>query len=147
MKVILTSNIKKLGKIGEQVNVKNGFARNYLFPQKLALRNTDSNLKYFEKIKDEIKLKENKRKQEAIDLVEKVKNIKIEFKKEADEKDQLYGAVSKKEIINFFNEKNVKLISDDIKISQTIRSLGEHRIELNPYEEITAQLKVIVNKS
>ena len=147
MKVILTSNIKKLGKIGEQVNVKDGFARNYLFPQKLALRNTDSNLKYFEKIKDEIKLKENKRKQEAIDLVEKVKNIKIEFKKEADEKDQLYGAVSKKEIINFFNEKNVKLISDDIKISQTIRSLGEHRIELNPYEEITAQLKVIVNKS
>ena len=55
MKVILTSNIKKLGKIGEQVNVKDGFARNYLFPKKLALRNTDSNLKYFEKIKDEIK--------------------------------------------------------------------------------------------
>ena len=147
MKVILTSNIKKLGKIGEQVNVKDGFARNYLFPQKLALRNTDSNLKYFEKIKDEIKLKENKRKQEAIDLVEKVKNIKIEFKKEADENSQLYGSISKKEIINFLKEKEIKILADDIKIPQPIRSLGEHQIEINPYEGIEDSINVFVNKN
>ena len=147
MKVILTTNIKKLGKIGDLVKVKNGYARNYLFPQNMALRENNKNKEYFEKIKEEIKIKENKKIEAAKELINSINKLNIEFKKESDEKDQLYGAVSKKEIINFFNEKNVKLISDDIKISQTIRSLGEHRIELNPYEEITAQLKVIVNKS
>jgi len=55
MKIILTTNIKKLGKVGDQVHVKTGFARNFLFPNKMALRDTESNLKYFEKIKEEIK--------------------------------------------------------------------------------------------
>ena len=147
MKVILTTNIKKLGKVGEQVVVKDGFARNFLFPNKMALRDTESNLEYYEKIKDEINSKENEKKQKAIDLIEAVKKIEIKFVKEADEKNQLYGAVSKKEIINFFNEKEIKLFSDDIKIVETIRSLGQHAIEVNPYEGIFAELKVIVDRS
>ena len=147
MKVILTTNIKKLGKVGEQVVVKDGFARNFLFPNNMALRDTKSNLEHFEKIKEEINIKENEKKQKAIELIESVKKINIEFVKEADDKDQLYGTVTKKEIINFFNDKDIKLFSDDIKIIQTIRSLGEHTIEVNPYEGITAKLKVIVNKT
>ena len=147
MKVILTTNIKKLGKVGDQVSVKDGFARNFLFPNKMALRDTKSNLAHYEKIKDEINIKEKEKKQKAIDLIEAVKNIEIEFIKEADDKDQLYGAVSKKEIINFFNDKNIQLLSDDIKIIQIIRSLGQHKIEVNPYEGITAELKVVVKKT
>ena len=147
MKIILTTNIKKLGKVGDQVKVKNGFARNFLFPNKMALRDTKSNLQYFEKIKDEINIKENDKKQKAIDLIKAIKKIKIEFIKEADDKDQLYGTVSKKEIINFFNDKNIQLLSDDIKILQIIRSLGQHTIEVNPYEGIAAELKVIVKKT
>ena len=146
MKVILTTNIKKLGKVGDQVQVKNGFARNFLFPNEMALRDTGSNLEYFEKIKDEINIKENEKKQKAIDLIKAVKKIKIEFIKEADDKDQLYGSVSKKEIINYFNNKNIILLSDDIKISQTIRTLGEHIIEMSPYEGLIEQLKVTVKK-
>lgn len=147
MKVILTTNIKKLGQVGDQVLVKDGFARNYLIPNKMALRNNKSNLEHFEKIKDDINLKENEKKQNALNLVDSVKKIKIEFVKEADDKDQLYGAVSKKEIINFFNNKEIKLISDDIKITRNIRSLGEHIIEINPYEGITEELKVLVKKT
>ena len=147
MKVILTTNIKKLGKVGDQISVKDGFARNFLFPNKMALRDTKLNLEYYKKIKDEINIKENEKKQKAIDLIESVKKIDIEFIKEADEKDQLYGAVSKKEIINFFNDKEIKLLSDDIKILQTIRSLGQHIIEINPYEGIVAELKVVVKKT
>ena len=98
MKVILKTNIKKLGNVGDQVSVKDGFARNFLFPNNMALRNTKFNLKHFEKIKDEINSKENEKKQKALSLIESVKNIKIEFVREADDKDQLYGAVSKKEI-------------------------------------------------
>ena len=146
MKIILTTNIKKLGKVGDQVKVKNGFARNFLFPNKMALRDTKSNLQYFEKIKDEINIKENDKKQTAIDLIKAVKKIKIEFIKEADDKDQLYGSVSKKEIINFFNDQNIILFSDDVKIIKTIRTLGEHLIEISPYEGIIEQLKVTVKR-
>ena len=147
MKIILTTNIKKLGKVGDQVKVKNGFARNFLFPNKMALRDTKSNLQFFEKIKDEINIKENEKKQKAVDLIKAVKKIKIEFIKEADDKDQLYGSVSKKEIINYFNLHKIKLISDDIKITQTIRTLGEHLIEISPYEGIIEQLKVIIKRT
>ena len=147
MKVILTTNIKKLGNVGDQVNVKDGFARNFLFPNNMALRNSFKNLEHFDKIKDEVNLKEKEKKQNAIDLVESIKKIKIEFIKEADDKNQLYGAVSKKEIINYFNEKNIKLLSDDIKIPQMIRTLGEHQIEVNPYEGMITQLKVVVKKT
>ena len=104
MKVILTTNIKKLGKIGDQLTVKDGYARNYLFPNNMALRDTESNLKYYKKIKEEINQKEKAKKQKAEDLISSIKKINLEFIKEADDKDQLYGAVSKKEIINFFNK-------------------------------------------
>ena len=147
MKIILTTNIKKLGKVGDQVNVKDGFARNYLFPNKMALRDTKNNLEHYDKIKDEINLKENEKKDKATKLVESIEKIKIEFIKEADDKDQLYGAVSKKEIISFFSERDIKILSDDIKIKKVIRNLGEHSIELNPYEGITVDLKVTVKKT
>ena len=147
MKVILTTNIKKLGRVGDQIIVKSGFARNFLLPKNMVLRNTQENLKYFEKIKDEINIKENDKKEKATNLIEKIKKLKIEFKKESDDKEQLYGSISKKEIINFLNNNEIKIMSDDIKISEPIRSLGQHTIEINPYEEISAQIVILVKKT
>ena len=147
MKIILTTNIKKIGKVGDLVDVKDGFARNFLFPKKMALRNTKSNLQYFEKIKTDINFKEEKKKEEALKLIKEVNKIEIEFIKEADDKDQLYGAVSKKEILNYLNNKNIKLLSDDIKILSPIRNVGEHNIEINPYEGIISNVKIIVKKT
>ena len=147
MKVILTTNIKNLGKIGELVSVKDGFARNYLLPNKMALRENKKNLEYYEKIKDEIKLKENEKLKDAQNLVDSVKKLKIVFKKEADEKGQLYGSIAKKEIITFLNDNNLKIHSDDINIPNQIRSIGEHEIELNPYIDIKDTIKIFVNKN
>ena len=147
MKVILTTNIKKLGKIGELVKVKDGYARNYLFPNKMALRENKRNTEYYEKIKEEIKFKENEKLEEAKELLENIKKLKIEFKKEADENNQLYGTISKKEIINFLKEKEIKIPADDIKITLPIRSLGEHQIEINPYEGIVESINISVNKN
>ena len=76
-----------------------------------------------------------------------MKKTKIEFKKESDEKKQLYGSVSKKEIQLFLEEKEIKLLSDDIKILEPIRSLGEHIIEVNPYEGINEKINVFVKKN
>ena len=147
MKVILTTNVKKLGKVGDAVTVKDGFARNYLLPNKMALRQNKKNLEYYEKIKEEIKLNEDKKLYEAKQLLENIKKLKIEFSREADEKGQLYGTISKKEIINFLKENDIKIHSDDIIISEQIRSLGEHEILINPYTDIQEQIKINVHKN
>ena len=92
-------------------------------------------------------IKENKRLEEAKELLADIKKLKIEFKKEADENNQLYGAISKKEIINFLKEKEIKILADDIKINLPIRSLGEHTIEINPYDGLLEEIKVFVKKN
>ena len=147
MKVILKTTIKKLGKIGDIVSVKPGYARNYLFPNEMALRESKKNLEYYEKIKDEIKNNEEKKLHEAKTLVDKIKKIKITFNKEADEKDQLYGSISKKEILDYLSDKNIKIKSDDVLIKNQIKSIGEHKIEISPYEDITEEITIFVNKN
>ena len=147
MKVILTTTIKKLGKVGDTVTVKPGYARNYLLPNKMALRENKKNLEYYDKIKEEIKDNETKKLNFAKDLVEKIKNIRIIFNRESDEKDQLYGSISKKEIIDYLSENNIKVKSDDILIRNQIKSLGEHKIEINPYENISEEVSIIINKN
>ena len=147
MKVILTTNIRKLGKIGDKVSVKPGYARNYLFPNNMALRENKKNVEYYEKIKDDMKKNEEIKLNNAKKLMENIKKIKIIFNKEADEKDQLYGSISKKEIVNFLNENNLNVKSDDIIIRNQIRSIGEHSIEINPYEGINEEFPVTVNKN
>ena len=147
MKVILTTNVKKLGKVGELVNVKDGYARNFLLPKKMALRENKKNLEYYEKIKEEIKINENNKLEQAKQTIENIKKLNIEFSKEADEKGQLYGAISKKEILNFLKENEVKIHSDDIVISEQIRSIGEHEIIVNPYTDIQETIKITVHKN
>ena len=147
MKVILTTNVKKLGKVGELVNVKDGYARNFLLPKKMALRENKKNLEYYEKIKEEIKINENNKLEQAKLTIENIRKLNIEFSKEADEKGQLYGAISKKEILNFLKENEVKIHSDDIVLSEQIRSIGEHEIIVNPYMDIQETIKITVHKN
>ena len=147
MKVILTTNVKKLGKVGELVNVKDGYARNFLLTKKMALRENKKNLEYYEKIKEEIKINENNKLEQAKQTIENIKKLNIEFSKEADEKGQLYGAISKKEILNFLKENEVKIHSDDIVLSEQIRLIGEHEIIVNPYTDIQETIKITVHKN
>ncbi len=147
MKVILTTTIKKLGKIGETVSVKPGYARNFLFPRNMALRENKKNLDHYEKIKDDMNKKEELKLLEAKNLIEEIKKINIIFYKEADEKDQLYGSISKKEIIDYLSDKKLKVQSDDIIIKDQIKSIGEHTIEINPYENILEELLIVVKKN
>ena len=147
MKVILTTAIKKLGKIGEIVSVKPGYARNYLFPNKMALRENKKNIEHYDKIKDEIKNKEETKLNEARKLLEEISKIKIHFNREADEKDQLYGSISKKEIIDYLSDNNLKVKSDDLIIKNQIKSIGEHPIEINPYEDVSEEFLIKVNKN
>ena len=147
MKVILTTTIKKLGKMGDTVIVKPGYARNFLFPNKMALRENKKNIEYYESIKEEIKRNEDVKLNEAKNLIEEIKKLKIVFNKESDEKDQLYGSISKKEIIDYLSDNKLKVKSDDLVIKNQIKSIGEHIIEINPYEDIMEEFTVTVNKN
>ena len=147
MKVILTTTIKKLGKMGDIVIVKPGYARNFLFPNKMALRENKKNIAYYESIKEEIKRNEDVKLNEAKNLIQEIKKIKIVFNKESDEKDQLYGSISKKEIIDYLSDNKLKVKSDDLVIKNQIKSIGEHQIEINPYEDITEEFTITVNKN
>ena len=112
-----------------------------------ALRNNKKNLGYFETIKKDISEKENIKKENAENLLKNLKKIKIEFFKECDENDQLYGAVSKREIQNYLNEKDIKLLSDDIQIANPIKSIGKHSVIVNPYEELTEEIFISIKKA
>ena len=147
MKVILTTTIKKLGKMGDTVTVKPGYARNFLFPNKMALRENKKNIEHYESIKEEIKRNEDIKLNEAKNLIQEIKKINIVFNKESDEKDQLYGSISKKEIIDYLSDNKLKVKSDDLVIKNQIKSIGEHQIEINPYEDITEEFTITVNKN
>ena len=147
MKVILTTNIKKLGKIGDLVEVKTGYARNYLFPNNMALRENKKNLEYYEKIKEDIKIKEETKLEEAKKIIKKIRDLNLNFYKEADEKDQLYGSISKKEILSELKENEISIHSDDLEMKNAIRTLGEHEITVSPYLNITQTLKIKVNRN
>ena len=112
----------------------------------MALRENKKNKEYYEKIKDEMKKNEEAKLVEAKKLLEEIKKIKILFNKEADEKDQLYGSISKKEIISYLSENSLKVKSDDLIIKKQIKSIGEHEL-INPYEDITEEFTITVNKS
>ena len=147
MKVILTTNIKKLGKIGELVNVKDGYARNFLFPNNMALRENKKNIEHYEKIKEEVNFKENKKLEAANEIIKKIQNLKIQFNKEADENNQLYGSISKKEIINYLKDNKIIIHSDDIVMKNSIRTIGDHEVTVSPYIDINYTINVKVNKN
>ena len=147
MKVILTTTIKKLGKMGDIVSVKPGYARNFLFPNNMALRENKKNVDHYDQIKDEFKKNEEKKVNDAKNLISEIKKIKIIFNKEADEKDQLYGSISKKEILDFLLNKNIKVKSDDLMIKDPIKSIGEYKILINPYENIEEEFSIVVKKN
>ena len=147
MYIILTTNIKKLGKIGDVVKVKDGFARNFLIPNKMALRENKKNLENYQKIKENVEHEEKEKLQKAMSTIDEIKKLKIIFKKESDEKNQLYGSISKKEILNFLIENNIKINSDDVTIKEPIRSIGDHEIELNPYMGVVEKINITVQKN
>ena len=101
---------------------------------------------YFNNINDELINLDDTYSASICSIIEST-DYNLDVQKEADENNQLYGSISKKEIINFLKEKEIKIPADDIKITLPIRSLGEHQIEINPYEGIVEYINISVNKN
>ena len=145
MKVILLENIRKIGSIGEIIDVKRGFARNYLIAQKKALFASKENVKEVEKLKTELSKKDQDKKNQAKEITEKIKNKEFEIKKLSTENKELYGSVKPTEISKLLQEKeNITVNPSLIQPAKEIKSLGTYNVILNLHSEIQTEIKIKV---
>ena len=145
MKVILLENVRKEGSIGEIIDVKRGFARNYLLAHKKALFASKENIKEVEKIKSDLNKKDLDKKNEAKITDEKLKNKEYTIKKLSTENKELYGSVKPSEISKILGEiEKIQINPSLIQPLKEIKSLGSFDVILNLHSEIQTQIKVKV---
>ena len=143
MKIILLENVRKIGSIGEIIDVKRGFARNYLITKKKALFASKENIKEVEKIKQELNKKDQDRKKEAKLIHEKIKNKRYKIKKLSTENNELYGSVKPTEISKVLEEiEQVKVNPSLIQPSKEIKSLGDFDVFINLHSEVQTQIVI-----
>ena len=145
MKVILLENVKRIGSIGEVIDVKRGFARNFLIANKKALYASKENIKEVEFIKQELNKKDQEKKKEAKLIQEKIKNKVIEIKKLSTENKELYGSVKPTEISKILekNEK-IKINPSLIQPIKEIKSIGTFKVVLNLHPEVQSEISIKV---
>ena len=148
MEVILIENIEKLGKVGDVIKVKDGYARNYLIPKKKVLRASKDNLKVFQEKKSVIEAEEKKRKEKSEETAKKIKNLEIIILRNAAENDQLYGSVTSKDIIKeIFQINKIQFLNEQINLKKTLKSIGVYEVEISVYTELRVKILVSVAKT
>jgi len=147
MQVILLENIIKLGKIGDLVEVKNGYGRNFLLKKGKALRANKENIDLVNKKKDELNKKNNEIKADFIKTANKIKNKSLKFSKEAKDNGDLYGSIKPKEVSNaFIKDLNVEINPSQIDLKQEIKKIGKYKININLHSEVSADVTINVQK-
>ncbi len=145
MKVILLENIRKIGSIGEIIDVKRGFARNYLISKKKALFASKANIREVEVIKQELNKKDQEKKGKAKLIQEKIKNKLFEIKKLSTENKELYGSVKPTEISKVIEENlKIEINPSQIQPIKEIKSLGDFKVMINLHSEVQEQIIVKV---
>ena len=146
MKVILIEDVQKLGAMGEIIQVKNGYARNFLFPRKLAKPATDSNLKIIEGIKRKKVTALAKEKKLAEELRDKILLVSCTIATEAGEDDKLFGSVTAQDVALAFKEEGFSIDKRKIILEEPIKKLGVYHVTVKLHPEVTGEVKVWVVK-
>ena len=145
MKVILLENLAKIGSIGEIIDVKRGFARNYLILNKKALYASKENIKEVEKIKTELNKKDQEKKKNAKQIYESLKNKVYEVKKLTTENKDLYGSIKPTEISKIINQSDkIDIKPSLIQPLNEIKTLGTFKVKINLHSEVQAEVKIKV---
>jgi large subunit ribosomal protein L9 len=144
MKVILKSDVKDLGRVGEVVNVKDGFARNYLVPQGLAVEASTKNVKSFEHEKKKIQEMARKVKAGAAGLAEQIAAARITIKAKAGEEDKLFGSVTSMDIAEALKASGIEIDKKKIHLDEPIKRLGDYTVTVKLHSEVSTQLNVQV---
>tara|TARA_B100000989_G_scaffold17156_1_gene11309 strand:- start:376 stop:963 length:588 start_codon:yes stop_codon:yes gene_type:complete len=147
MNIILTEKINSLGKLGDTVKVKDGYARNFLLPQGKAIRATKENLDIFNKEKSKRESENQNNKDEAEKLSKNIKNISIIILRPASETGQLYGSVSKRDIANEITEKGFVITHKQIILQKTVKELGLQKINISLHPEVIVEIKLNVART
>ena len=145
MKVILLENLAKIGSIGEIIDVKRGFARNYLISNKKALYASKENISQVEKIKSDLSKKDNERKKEAKEIYDKLNKKEYKVKKLSTENNELYGSVKPTEISKLILEKEkIEIKPSLIQLVKEIKSIGNFKVKIDLHSEIQAEINIKV---
>jgi len=146
MKVILLENLRKIGTIGEVIEVKRGFARNFLIVNNKALYASKENIKKVEKIKSELGKKDLEKKRAAKELLEKIHNKLFNIEKQVTENKELYGSIKPTEISKLiFDKEKLEIKPSLIQPMKEIKTLGTHKVKIDLHSEIQAEIKIKVN--
>lgn len=146
MRVILREDMPNLGEAGEVVDVKRGYARNYLIPRKLAMEATEGNLKTFEHIARARENRAEKLKGDAEGVAESLAGVTIHIEVEVGEEDQLYGSVTSQMIADELEEKGFEVERRNILLPTPIKELGEHEVAIHLHRDVEPVIKVSVVK-
>ena len=145
MKIILLENIRKIGSIGEVIEVKRGFARNFLIANKKALYASKENIKEVEKIKSELNKKDQEKKKAAKEIFDKIKSKAYTIKKLSTENKELYGSVKPTEISKIIKDNDkIEIKPSMIQLMDDIKSLGEFRVNINLHSDVQAEIRINV---
>lgn len=147
MEVVLLEPIAKLGKTGDIVDVKNGFARNYLIPRGSALRASKENIAVFEEKKKEIEAKNAEKQKEAEALAKKVEGLTVKIIRQAAEDGRLYGSVTVREIAENIAEQGFEVESKQIDLLNPIKTVGKYDVAVSLHAEVTSSIIVNVARS
>ena len=148
MKVILLENVRKVGSIGEIIDVKRGFARNFLIANKKALHASKENISQVEKIKSDLSKKDNDKKKEAKEIHDKLNKKEYKVKKLSTENNELYGSVKPTEISKLIQERdNLDVKPSMIQPMQEIKSLGKFKAKISLHSEVDAEILIIVESA
>ena len=148
MKVILLENLKRIGSIGEVIDVKRGFARNFLIANKKALYASKENIKEVEKIKTELSKKDNEKKKEASQIAEQINGKEYSVNKLSTETNELYGSVKPTEISKLINQENkIDIKPSMIQPVEEIKSLGKFNVKISLHSEVDAEITINVSSA
>ena len=145
MKVIFLSDVKGVAKKGDIKDVKEGYARNMLFKKKLAVEATPGNIAKLEKEKEQIKIAEVNKVEDAKKLSEKLSKVSVTLSKKSGESGTLFGAITAQDIAKELEKQSVEIDKKSIQMDNPIKKVGEHKIKIHIYKDIKAEIKVIVN--
>ncbi len=144
MKVILMSDLRHRGRRGEVVEVKPGYARNYLFPQGLAREATPGNLKQFAQERKKIDLRHSAERQAAAEVAAAIAGLRLSLRKRAMETGALYGSVTASEVVEALAARGVEVDRRQVDLAGGIKALGDHLVRIDLHSEVVAELAVTV---
>jgi len=147
MDIVLLEKIEKRGNIGDVIKVKNGFARNYLFPLKKALRATKENISFFESKKAEIEKKNTDAINEARTQAQKIDGLSLTMIRGAGDSGHLYGSVTSKDVASMLNDKGIKIDSKCVRIDTPIKEIGIYSLKIVLHADVKANITVNVART